>query len=135
MSATVGGVPWTAANVSFHESSGNFTLSGDNTSNLIAIGFTSVSAPGTYAVSVTPARIITVSGPAASPLASHCCLGGQVSVTGSGVTLNDTGSLAITSFTSTRVTGTFSVTLGPMPGTPATGQLVVANGSFDVGVP
>jgi hypothetical protein len=44
------------------------------------------------------------------------------------------GSVTITSLTTTRMRGTFTATLGPIPNTGAAGTLAVANGSFDIGL-
>jgi hypothetical protein len=44
------------------------------------------------------------------------------------------GSVTITSLSADRVKGTFSATLQPVPGKPATTPLTVASGTFDVGL-
>jgi len=45
------------------------------------------------------------------------------------------GSIVITSITTTRLIGTFAVDLAPVPGTSASGTLHVTEGSFDLGLP
>jgi hypothetical protein len=57
--------------------------------------------------------------------ASSCCWGQNAG--------GDTGTIVITSLTPTRVKGTFSGTLQPQPGKPATAPLVITDGVFDVG--
>ena len=133
MSAIIGGVPWNAANVSV-TTGGNVKISGDNTNNLVGIALTSVTGTWTYNLSLTPARLLTVSGPAANPTGS-CCWGGWVTLVDTVATLSDVGSVTITQFGNGRIVGTFAGVLGGVPNTHATGQLVVASGSFDIGIP
>ena len=86
----------------------------------ISFSLGSVTAPGTYALSTTnPARYIIVS-QAASLTATW----------GSPTTAGSSGSVTITSFTATRIAGTFTATLAANPG--ATGTVAVT-GSFDIG--
>jgi hypothetical protein len=56
--------------------------------------------------------------------ASSCCWGGNA---------GDTGTIVITSLTPARVKGTFSGTLQPPTGKPATTPLVITDGVFDLG--
>jgi hypothetical protein len=46
---------------------------------------------------------------------------------------NDTVTVTITSLTPARVKGTFTGTLQPQPGKPATTPLVITDGVFDIG--
>jgi hypothetical protein len=84
-----------------------------------------VTATGTYAISdASPLRIVTVGRNGGD--AQHCCWG-----------LNeggDVGTITVTGITPDRVQGTFSGTLQPHAGAPATAPLVVTEGSFDVGI-
>jgi hypothetical protein len=57
--------------------------------------------------------------------ASHCCWGLNAGT--------DTFTVTITILTPARVKGTFSGTLQPQPGKPATAPLVITDGAFDVG--
>jgi hypothetical protein len=134
MSAVIGGVPWNAANVSF-SSSGGLKISGDNSAFLVGIALTSVTGPGSYTLSLTPARLLTVSGPATNPTGLNCCWGGYVNVADSVATLADVGTVNITQYGNGRIVGTFGAVLGGVPNTQARGQLVVTSGSFDIGVP
>ena len=135
MSATVGGVPWNAANVTYNKVSGGVQFTGDNTSFLLGINLSGVTGTGTFNLTSSPVRLLTVSGPSTNPTGLNCCWGGSVSVVGTNVVLNDAGSVTITAFSSTRIAGTFGAVLGGVPGTLATGQLVITNGSFDIGIP
>ena len=59
---------------------------------------------------------------------SECCCWG----------LNAPGDVikvVVTALSAKRVTGTFSGTLKPQPGKPATQDLVITDGKFDVGIP
>jgi hypothetical protein len=132
MSATINGVPWNAANVSYNKASAGVGFSGDNTSYLVGINLAGVTGPGTFNLGSSPLRIINVGGPSTNPTAVNCCWGGTL---GASATLNDAGSVTITTFTATRIAGTFTATLAPVPNTVAQGQLTVANGSFDIGIP
>lgn len=58
--------------------------------------------------------------------ASNCCWGGDKP--------GDTGTIVITSLAPTRVKGTFSGMLLPQTGKPATAPLMIADGTFDVGI-
>jgi hypothetical protein len=135
MSAVIGGVPWNAANVTYNKTSGNVQFTGDNSSYLVGINLAGVTGTGTFNLTNSPLRILTVSGPSTNPTGLNCCWGGTVGVVAGAVTLNDAGSVTITTFSSSRIAGTFGAVLGGVPNTLATGQLVVANGSFDVGIP
>jgi hypothetical protein len=84
-----------------------------------------VTAPGTYAISgASPLRIVTVGKNGGD--AQHCCWGLNAG--------GDVGTITVTSLTADRVQGTFSATLQPHPGRPATTPLVVTEGTFDVGI-
>ena len=134
MSAVIGGSPWNAANVNV--TTGNaLKISGDNSSFLVGINLTSVTGTGTYTLAMSPARILTVSGPSTNPTGLNCCWGGWVNVVGNVATLADVGSVNITQFGNGRVVGTFGAVLAGIPNTLANGQLVIANGSFDLGIP
>lgn len=91
----------------------------------VSLQLVGVTAPGTYAISDNaPIRVVTVGKNGGD--AQHCCWG-----------LNeggDVGTIIITSITADRVQGTFSGTLQPHAGAPATAPLVVTNGTFDVGI-
>ena len=133
MSATIGGTPWNAANVTVNRTSGSVQITGDNTSLLVGINLAGVSGPGTFALAASPARMLTVTGPVTNPTGVNCCWGGSLQGTNA---LNDVGSITISTFSTSRIAGTFTATLAPLPDTPAaTSNLVVANGSFDIGIP
>jgi hypothetical protein len=132
MSATINGTPWNAANVTYNKASTGVQFSGDNTSHLIGINLAGVTGTGTFNLGSSPLRIINAGGPSTNPTTVNCCWGGTLSTSGA---LNDAGSVTITTFTATRIAGTFTATLAPVPNTVAQGQMTVANGSFDIGIP
>jgi len=134
MSAVIGGSPWNAANVNVN-TGGALKISGDNSSFIVGINLTSVTGPGNYTLVTSPLRILTVGGPSTNPTGLNCCWGGWVTVVDTTVTLADVGSVNITQFGNGRIAGTFGAVLAGIPNTLAKGQLVIANGSFDVGIP
>lgn len=127
VSATLGGRPYNAwaVNTSLQDFMGGAgvnisTTSSENTLSLMLVG---VTAPGTYAISNTgPQRFISA-GRNGTP---ECCWGQN----GNG----ETGTINITSLSPARIKGTFSATLRPSPGKPATAPLMITDGVFDVGV-
>jgi hypothetical protein len=122
--ATIGGTAWNAAGGSALHYGGNLVLAMTSEHMSVTISLGSVSAPGTYALSETaPLRTITAGGPGGG---ADCCWG-----THSGAS----GSVTVTGLSATRVVGTFEATLMPTPTTAATAPLVVAGGTFDLGLP
>lgn len=91
----------------------------------VSLLLSGVTAPGTYAISTTaPLRVVTVGHNGGN--AQHCCWGLNAG--------GDVGTITVTSITADRVQGTFSGTLQPHPGAPATAPLQVTDGTFDVGI-
>jgi len=134
MSAVIGGAPWNAANVNL-TTGGALKISGDNSNYLVGINLTSVTGPGSYTLAMSPLRVLTVGGPSTNPTGINCCWGGFVTVVDTVATLADVGTVNITQFGNGRVVGTFGAVLAGIPNTTAKGQLVIANGSFDIGIP
>jgi hypothetical protein len=118
-SGTVGSA-FAAAGVSTIASGQTVTIvATDNTRNL-TMSLSGVSGAGTYALSAAaPVRTVQVSGTTGNALATW---GSQIP--------GGSGSVEITSFTATRIAGTFTGTLAALSGG-ATGTLSL-NGSFDV---
>jgi hypothetical protein len=103
-----------------------FQFSTSTKEHAVSILLSGVTAPGTFTLSNTgDARIISAGHNGGD--ADHCCWGG-------GATGDDVGTVTITSITAARVKGTFSATLQPTPGKPATTPLVITDGTFDVGI-
>ncbi|MGZ3447081.1 MAG: hypothetical protein ACXU88_15450 [Myxococcaceae bacterium] len=102
-------------------------ISSVNKDHGVSITLSGVSAPGTYALSNTGGNARLMGAGRNGGDAGHCCWGG-------GNTGSDVGSVTITSLSADRVKGTFSATLQPVPGKPATTPLTVASGTFDVGL-
>ena len=95
-----------------------------STESSVSLSLSAVSAPGTFTFSNrAPVRTIIVGKNGGD--ASRCCWG----LNGG----DDTISVTITSLTPARVKGTFSGTLQPQPGKPATAPMVITDGAFDVG--
>jgi hypothetical protein len=134
MSAVIGGSAWNAANINV-TTGGALKISGDNSNYLVGINLTSVTGPGSYTLTMSPLRLLTVGGPSTNPTGINCCWGGWVTVVNTVPTLADVGTVNITQFGNGRVVGTFGAVLAGVPNTHAPGQLVIANGSFDVGIP
>ncbi|MDB4983333.1 MAG: hypothetical protein JWM82_4085 [Myxococcales bacterium] len=130
VSATLNDVPYNAWLVSgmlkdFTGAAG-VSISTASSVNALSLMLEGVTAPGVYALSdATPLRTIIIGKTGGD--AAHCCWG----LNGGG----DVGTLTITSLTPARVKGTFTGTLQPQPGKPATTPLVVTDGAFDVGIP
>jgi hypothetical protein len=102
------------------------TISTTSSVNALSLVLQGVTAAGTYAISdAQPLRTITAGKNGGD--ATHCCWGLNAG--------GDVGTITITSLTAARVKGTFSGTLQPQPGKPATAPLVVTDGAFDVGIP
>lgn len=127
VTATLGGKPYGAwLIIPFPPAGGGVDFSTTSSENALTIILTGITAPGTYTLSNSdPTRFMIVG--LNGGTASNCCWGVNAG--------GDVGTVTVTSLTATRVKGTFSATLQPQPGAPATTPLVVANGSFDVGRP
>lgn len=95
------------------------SISGSDAQYTLQLIVGSVSGPGTFAISSTSATTVALA------------LNGTAQNWFAGPTLGS-GSITVTSLTSTAVAGTFSVTVGPSAGGPATGNRVIANGVFNV---
>jgi hypothetical protein len=131
VSATLGGKPYNAWSVNgrLKDFVGGDGVSVDSTSseNALSLMLQGVTGPGTYTLSnMMPVHALTA-GKNSNTDATVCCWGAA------GDNL-DTGQVVITSLTPARVKGTFSGTLQPRKGKPATTPLVVTDGVFDVGI-
>jgi hypothetical protein len=125
VTATIAGTAWNAATISGNLTStfGIFALAASTNTRGLSISLGEVTAPGTYALAGgSPTRQIGVTN-------VNNPLGNSWSSLGPG----SSGSVTITSITTARITGTFSATLGPAPGTSTTGTLSVTSGTFDIG--
>ena len=126
VSATIGGVAFNAAAATGLVNSGSspsFSIAALNLDRNMSIALANVSAAGTYALSaVTPVRSIQISG-----------IPGSAAATWGSQLTGGSGSVTITTFSASRVIGTFTGTLVPLAGG-ATGNLAVT-GTFDMGRP
>lgn len=124
VTATINGVAFaagSAASVLTTGASPTLTLNGNNLERTISISVANVPATGTYALSsATPVRTIQVTG---AP--------GSATATWASQSTGGSGTVTITSITSTRITGGFNATLVPLGGG-ATGTLTVT-GNFSMG--
>lgn len=119
---TLGGAPWNAATVVTvsHPSSGTLTIGASNVDyniNVIISGFTGIA---TYQLGTGVARTVSV-----------------IRFTGGlanwgGTNASSGGTLTVTSYTQTRVQGSYNILLQPASGTSGTLALI---GAFDVGLP
>lgn len=129
VSATLNGVAFNAANTGGSYSPSNtgiLTVVGQTNSRSLTISLAGVPATGvgTYALSGgSPSRTIGL-----SVLSGTQLTGTYISSVAGG-----SGSVTVTSFTATRIKGTFNAVLGPGPGT--TGTMTITNGVFDIGRP
>jgi hypothetical protein len=123
VSATIAGAPWNAAFASGTHFAPNrvATVQAHNNARTFSISLNEVTGPGTFALG--GARVMSVA--ASTNTSSNSW---HSSASGS------SGSVTITSLTTTRMRGTFTATLGPTPGTTTAGTIVITNGSFDIGL-
>jgi hypothetical protein len=92
--------------------------------NQVDLAMVGVTAPGSYPISNSSPMRTVLAGRNGGD-ASSCCWGQNAG--------GDSGTIVITSLTPDRVQGTFSGTLQPQPGKPATVPMVITDGVFDVG--
>lgn len=124
MTALIDGTGWSAeallANAQYNETDDLLVLSGLNTTSYsIAINLDDVTTTGTYTLTNTfPLRFAVITTNAG---------GSWTSTTATGV-----ATVTITSFTDTRVTGTFAFNAEAMGTSTVTGQLAVTDGQFDL---
>lgn len=128
MRATINGAAWSADSVGMSigtDAAGNpqLSLGGLNRTTLRALGFDlrlKDPPPGTY--TVAEGRIHFVGGMIDGSelwLASDPSLGGS-------------GTVVLSTYTASRIAGSFSFNALPVPGTAATGALTVTSGTFNV---
>lgn len=125
-SATVGGQAWNAAIISAGAISGRLTVTGINDFQTFIFNIPLPGAPGTYRIDNASGNILQAWDPTGGLSGPRCCWG----ISG------DSGSVSLTSLSSTRAKGTVSATLSPKPGTAAVGigALVIEDGDFDIGL-
>jgi hypothetical protein len=128
LSATLDGKPYNAWGVLAHlvdiTGGPGVMIDSHSSENAVSISLSAVDAPGTFSFSNhDPVRAIIVGKNGGD--ATHCCWGLN--------TGNDTITVNVTSVSAARVKGTFSGTLQPQPGKPATAPLMITDGVFDVG--
>lgn len=121
---TLGGNPWNAATVVTvsHPSSGTMTIGASNVDysiNLIVSGFTG---PATYTLGTGVARQATVT----RLTGGTATWGGSNALSG--------GTVVVTSYTATRVKGTYNIILQPGVVFPGSGTLTLT-GNFELGLP
>lgn len=125
LTATMNGVPFAAGSAASSLPGGaspTLTLTGNNLERTISISLANVTAPGTYTLGTSPVRTIQVTG---AP--------GSLTATWASQATGGSGTVTITSITSTRIVGNFNATLVPLGGG-ATNNLTVT-GNFSMGRP
>ena len=132
LSTTASGATYNAAFVqaninTISGSAGNLVIvNSSNTARAFGFTLSNVTGPGTYALGNTP----TVTRQMQFSFVSNV-----LANTWSSLGPGSSGSVIITSMTSTRIKGTFSGVLGPAPGFSSAGTATIANGVFDIGLP
>jgi len=128
LNGTVGGSQWKAANVVITLLGTGLVIAASNTQYSLSIGKTQFAGVGSYTLGNQASDpVVIMQGPGTNPNGSlNCCWGGG---------LGNTGTLAVTSLTATRIQGTLSATLQPMAGSAASGTLDLSNIAFDIGLP
>ncbi len=117
MTAKIDGTAWSAPSASGSYGNGILAFAGANLQlGTIGVGVIA-SGPGTYAIGV------------GGPGNASVSIGGQA---WSAAITGGSGSVTITSLTSTGAQGTFQFTAVPATGTGASGNKVVTEGTFDV---
>lgn len=124
MTASLNGTAWNAAIVSAGTSFGFISITGINSMQTLIFTLPLPAAPGTYQMNNSPGILQAWDPNSVKPAGARCCWG----------IAGDIGSITFTSLTKTRAKGTLTATLRPQPGTAATGNLVIANATFDVGL-
>jgi hypothetical protein len=118
--ATIDGGSFTGAlGLTAVHANNQLSISGSDSQYTLQVIAGGVQGPGTYPIS------------GSSPTTVVLALNGTAQVWLAGPTIGS-GSITVTSLTSTTVAGTFSVTVGPSAGGPASGSKVIANGVFNV---
>jgi hypothetical protein len=100
----------------------------NSTTNTRAFGFTlsNVTGPGTYTLGNTSTQTRSM---------NFSFVNNALANIWSSLGPGSSGSVVITSMTSTRIKGTFSAVLGPSPGTTTQGTTAITNGDFDIALP
>jgi hypothetical protein len=126
LSATLNGASYNASDVSSAFNNGVLTVVGNNATRSLTISLPGVpvTGVGTYTLGAASGRVMGMS----------VLNGTQLAGTYSSSVTGGSGSVTITSLTTTRIKGTFTATLGAA-GSGATGTVTVTNGSFDLGRP
>ena len=124
VSAQISGASYNAAaaSASISLANGILVVSSSNSLRGVSISLSGFAGAGFYALAANPSRTLTVVNAANFQSNSWSSLGAGSS-----------GSVVVTSMTSTRLQGTFNATLGPAPGTSTTGSIQVV-GTFDIGL-
>ena len=117
---TMNSQPWNAATIVTvtHPSSGSLTIGASNDTQMVNVTISGFTGPGTYALGTGVARNIQVTIPGSSSI-----WGGSSAI---GV-----GTVVVSSYTTSRVQGTYTATL---PGALGTAGTVTLSGSFSVGL-
>ena len=105
---------------------GTLSIAATTPTRSFSVQFTGipVNATGTYNIASTiPIRTLGVT----------TLVGSQVQSSYTSSATGSTGSVTITSFTATRIKGTFTALLQPIQGGQGTGTMAITNGTFDIG--
>ena len=126
VSATLNGTAFNAADVAGTYqvlNGGTLTIAAANSTRTLSVNLVGISGAGTFPLSNTiPFRTLGVG----------VFNGSQVISNHTSSAAGSSGSVTITTFTATRIKGTFNAVLTPLAGQ-ATGNMTVTNGVFDFG--
>ena len=125
VSATIGGASWSAATIVATAGATSFIMTTSNDQRTLSFVLNNIAGPDTYDIASSQSYVVQVLGPDLNPQGDPCCWT---------ETSGNTGSVTIATMTATRVTGSFSATLAPTPGTNASAPLTITGGTFDVGI-
>jgi hypothetical protein len=124
MSLSLNGTAWNAAIIAAGSSLGFISITGINSMQTLVFTLPLPAGPGTYQLNNAPGLLQAWDPNSVKPAGARCCWG----------IASDIGSITFTSLTKTRAKGTLTATLRPQPGTAASGNLVITNATFDVGL-
>jgi hypothetical protein len=131
LTATIDGTPFAGTFVSVIRSSGRISIGGSNFSSSqgVTLFVAMPEAAGTYTLPASFALLSTfipgVPPPGPGSAIPPVSLWATTPTTGG-------GTITLSALTSNSASGTFSLNLGPLPGSSATGTKAVTNGSFNV---
>ncbi len=133
VSALVNGAPWNGATISaIYNTTGTpiLVVSAATITDQWSFTATGLTSVGTYPIAFSPNRLMFWTDLVASKM-----WGGTGTLVGSDFVPSDSGQVVVTSFTSTRIQGTFGARLAPATGNVGAANKYITLGEFDCGLP